>query len=127
VLDQPSIAFTARAIFTIHPFRPYVTGELTTTRSLAAISRKLGLETISPRSRLSTGSRWPIVGLGLLGTGALSLDFDVGIAPSARFPQVLLNLMVLRISALSPAAPQQRDPGIELHELAAVDARLVRF
>src|SRR3954451_9269304 len=33
----------------------------------------------------------------------------------------------LRISALSLAAPQQRDPGINLYDLAAVDARLARL
>src|SRR5215475_8524091 len=30
----------------------------------------------------------------------------------------------LRISTLSPAAPQQRDPGTDRHDLAAVDPRL---
>ena len=33
----------------------------------------------------------------------------------------------LRILALSLAAPQQREPGTDLHELAAVDARLARL
>src|SRR4051794_15781044 len=33
----------------------------------------------------------------------------------------------LRISALSLAAPQRRDPGINLYDLAAVDARLARL
>jgi hypothetical protein len=33
----------------------------------------------------------------------------------------------LRISALSPAAPQQRDTGTDLHDLASVDARLERL
>ena len=33
----------------------------------------------------------------------------------------------LRFSTLSLAAPQQRDPGIDLHDLAAVDARLARL
>src|SRR5438067_10818469 len=33
----------------------------------------------------------------------------------------------LRFSELSLAAPQQRDPGTDLHESAAIDARLERL
>ena len=32
----------------------------------------------------------------------------------------------LRITTLSPAASQQRDPGTDLHDLAAIDVRLAR-
>src|SRR5690348_15379859 len=50
-----------------------------------------------------------------------------GIAPETRFSASPSEENNLRISTLPLAAPQQRDPGTDRHELASVDPRLARL
>jgi hypothetical protein len=78
------------------------------------------------------GSPFPWVSNGLSGHSLVDRLLDGSpqwtrkLHPNSGFRKFLRGGRNLQISAFSLAAPQQRDLGIDLHDLAAVDARLER-